>query len=634
MSKNILQKLKAAESWVVTEDLLESLPTDLAKALQAAAIPHWFNANILSALCPDLSAKSEELYRQLQELSCVEVFTERGHNVHELTRNQLLDYLCLTDSEQFRTLSEKAAEYFAESDRLEMQIEWIYHLVAAYPLKGIKEFTSLIQKWNDTFRRAEIDSLIINFEQQVARLTIANGGIEEVYQEVENNQLQSSKPSQNHPHELTKHDKSRIENKNRLNRNENSYGYGYQSLVTKYSQSDDQLSRDAYERAIEYQRKVESEVVDRIWEDLAAIKQRQSQQGQIDIARQRIEHFTTIIDRRWNSQLRQWIIGSIAILGALTFSTGFQAILKKTDSVFATGGAALVGAGLTYLVDDRATKYLSKRLSRKDAQIAISAIYQQYSTYSPQTAIVKSYFDSQIALVRQVEQEHLMGNDSLDFWAVIGVTVLEAGTAFFIISSTSSLLLALLGGALPVGVIWIAAIFQSDRFEFADVCENLIPVYENYLPPSDEVSEDEMLEILKLEEAVRFLAGNDKYESLAEARFVKEMEFSRQRKAYYEKICIEAIQARQELYKQEVKALPSKFSVPKRSDTLRYIPIGRELDQQQVIERRKQEWIASETRKLEKERDDDIDLISAKYSQKIKTWQARIVSAEETIANL
>ncbi len=405
-----------------------------------------------------------------------------------------------------------------------------------------------------------------------------------------------------------------------------------------YNQIDDQLSRNAYESAIECQRKVDPEVVERIWEDLAAIKQRQSQQGQVEIAHQRIDHFTTVIDRRWNPQMRQWIIGGIALLGALTFSTGFQVILKKTGSTFATGGAALIGAGLTYLVDDRATKYLGKRLSRKDAQMAISAIHQQHVSYSPQSEIVKSYFDSQKALVSQVEQEHLMGNDTLDFWAAIVVTAIEAGTAFFVISSTSNLLLALLGGALPVGVIWIAAIFQSDRFEFADVCENLIPVYENYLPFSNEVSEEEMLDILKLEEVVRFLAGNDKYKSSTHAKYTKEAEFSRQRKAYYEKICIEAIQDCQENYKQALKALPSKFSTPKQSGVvdLRNIPIGREPDQQQqqqVIERRKQEWIASETSKLEKERDDDIDLIRAKYSQKISTWQARIAKAEEIIQN-
>ena len=112
MSKYLLRKLKAAKtdderSWIVTENLLESLPTDLATALWAVAIPHWFNTEILTTLCPDLSEQAEDLYQQLQKLPCVEVFAGQGHNVHELTRNQLLDRMSKNDPERFRDLTGK-----------------------------------------------------------------------------------------------------------------------------------------------------------------------------------------------------------------------------------------------------------------------------------------------------------------------------------------------------------------------------------------------------------------------------------------------------------------------------------------------------------------------------------------------
>ena len=69
----------------------------------------------------------------MQKLPCVEVFAGRGHNVHELTRNQLLDRLSENDLERFRDLSGKAATYFAKGDKPEIQIEWIYHLENSKP---------------------------------------------------------------------------------------------------------------------------------------------------------------------------------------------------------------------------------------------------------------------------------------------------------------------------------------------------------------------------------------------------------------------------------------------------------------------------------------------------------------------
>jgi tetratricopeptide (TPR) repeat protein len=180
MSNDLLQRLMAAQtdeerSWIVTENLLESLPEDLATALWAMAIPHWFNAEILAALCPELTEQAENLYRRLQEFSFVEMFAERGHNVHELKRNQLLDRLWQENPERFRYLSSKAAEYFANTDKSESQIEWIYHLVIASPVTGIDELKKLGQRWDTTYNRSKLESLVIRLYSHITamRTTIA-----------------------------------------------------------------------------------------------------------------------------------------------------------------------------------------------------------------------------------------------------------------------------------------------------------------------------------------------------------------------------------------------------------------------------------------------------------------------------
>jgi tetratricopeptide (TPR) repeat protein len=180
MSNDLLQKLMAAQtdeerSWIVIENLLESLPEDVKSALWALAIPHWFDADILAALCPELADHADEIYRQLQTISCVEMFPERGHNVHELTRNQLLDRLWQDNPERFRELSAKAASYFADGNKPEMQIERIYHLVIAEPANENSELFNLAQLWSNNYRKAEVESLILNLHQHIAanRVTVA-----------------------------------------------------------------------------------------------------------------------------------------------------------------------------------------------------------------------------------------------------------------------------------------------------------------------------------------------------------------------------------------------------------------------------------------------------------------------------
>jgi hypothetical protein len=97
MSQDLLAKLTAAKSdseraWIVTQNLLDALPAKLSQIVWAAAIPHWFDEDVLAALRPELAAQASELYPQMQSLSFVEVFAERGYNIHELTRKLMLDH--------------------------------------------------------------------------------------------------------------------------------------------------------------------------------------------------------------------------------------------------------------------------------------------------------------------------------------------------------------------------------------------------------------------------------------------------------------------------------------------------------------------------------------------------------------
>jgi tetratricopeptide (TPR) repeat protein len=138
-------------SWIVTESLLSTLPNNLASLVWAAAIPHWFNEEVLKVMLPELDEQIGDLYAQLNTLPFVESF--RGHwkgpeeyleadsesclhsrenfNIHELTRRKMLENWGERDREDFYRLSKNAASYFegkAQHNQID-KIEWIYHLV-------------------------------------------------------------------------------------------------------------------------------------------------------------------------------------------------------------------------------------------------------------------------------------------------------------------------------------------------------------------------------------------------------------------------------------------------------------------------------------------------------------------------
>lgn len=91
-----LQKIEAMpepeRSWAVTQLCLANLPEDLRIVTWKMAKYDYFDAHTIAVACPEFADRSENLYLQIQELLFVEEFPRRGHNIHELTRQQLLSH--------------------------------------------------------------------------------------------------------------------------------------------------------------------------------------------------------------------------------------------------------------------------------------------------------------------------------------------------------------------------------------------------------------------------------------------------------------------------------------------------------------------------------------------------------------
>jgi tetratricopeptide (TPR) repeat protein len=155
MSGSWLKQFREAETAVERDAMmlaltLSALSPELGKALQAAAVPHWFNAGFLDAL---LGEKSDKFYDELLTLSFVEQVPGLGYAIHELVRRQILQELWQKDPQHFIYLSERAAGYCAEQASLneDAAASWgaeeIYHRLVSDPDDGIANLSALATKW-------------------------------------------------------------------------------------------------------------------------------------------------------------------------------------------------------------------------------------------------------------------------------------------------------------------------------------------------------------------------------------------------------------------------------------------------------------------------------------------------------
>ena len=135
---------------------MSQMPKALVSMLWAAAIPHFFDAQVLAALRPELADKAEKLFDDLQALTFVEEFQGQGYNIHELTREVLLSRLWQQEREEFLTLSKRAADYFFDAKvSSEEDVEFAYHEI----LGESKPSDRLLERVIDWWRYYQIDRI-------------------------------------------------------------------------------------------------------------------------------------------------------------------------------------------------------------------------------------------------------------------------------------------------------------------------------------------------------------------------------------------------------------------------------------------------------------------------------------------
>lgn len=169
----------AERAAIVQAMSLATLSPELREALEAAAVPHWFDASFLDAL---LGEESDLHYDQLLAMSFVELAPGRGYAVHERTRKQLLDDLWQKEPERFHLLSAIAAGYCAEQAEQTEDDGWeaeeIYHLLVSDPDAGVDGLRALATRWANYEYHTydEIEFTVRLAEEQIAAGRLSGAG--------------------------------------------------------------------------------------------------------------------------------------------------------------------------------------------------------------------------------------------------------------------------------------------------------------------------------------------------------------------------------------------------------------------------------------------------------------------------
>jgi tetratricopeptide (TPR) repeat protein len=155
----------AAIALAAADIVLAAENPNLAPALEAAAVPHWFDESMLRALLGAESPTASVWFEHLTGLAVVERFrAHKAWNVHDVTRQALRRRLASSDEKRFRELSRRAASLVGGHEASHV-IERLYHLLSADPDAGCEALRRVWKRW-DRFGQIEpLQALARNLDE-------------------------------------------------------------------------------------------------------------------------------------------------------------------------------------------------------------------------------------------------------------------------------------------------------------------------------------------------------------------------------------------------------------------------------------------------------------------------------------
>lgn len=101
-----------------------------------------------------------------------------------------------------------------------------------------------------------------------------------------------------------------------------------------------------------------------------------------------------------------------------------------------------------------------------------------YSSNKAEMSAKETYYQAQRYLLDDVENKHDQAPDKPALIFAGGLSVVEAGVAFYILFPAGGLI-ATIGALFPVFLLWAMANYQAERVELSKKCDELAERYDN-----------------------------------------------------------------------------------------------------------------------------------------------------------
>ena len=393
-------------------------------------------------------------------------------------------------------------------------------------------------------------------------------------------------------------------------------------------------------RLIDSWRLLHQEVIKRLPRQMRAdMEQRVAQSAESRQAETRINDLALKADKQVSKTTEQVTKIIVILGGALTFSAGSQVLTSRLGS--AALPAAIVGGGLaSYLVDDRATKVITKSRSVHSAKQTIASVKNEQLSLKPANELDELFYHSKLALVQKIEGQELQKQLSLDVILAGGLSAAEFTVNMWIVTQlglSGGILVEAIAAGLPVMMIWIAAAFQSDKFEmpqhYAELMKKYIPHLllgeKRGLPAVKFLMEKKAAEA-RIDYLVKFVANGDpggrlKNLGMAEANY--DIMQLRELKHQLEQQRDLDIAQKWGEHKQEEANLPRKFTVPE-VDTVGLPPEQIKSHQQRIEVLRKQ-WVQEKKEELKTTLEEALQIIAVSYETKLNQCQEDLAAAQQ-----
>ncbi|WP_293349846.1 MULTISPECIES: hypothetical protein [unclassified Microcoleus] len=371
------------------------------------------------------------------------------------------------------------------------------------------------------------------------------------------------------------------------------------------------------------------------------MSQREKRYAEGEKAKTRINDLTPLAKRNPNPETKKIVNILVGLISAITFSAGARILTSGMGSM-SIPASLFIGGAAGVVADKKVMKVMEHSRKKNSTQQALQDIQKQKQAHPPKNEFGELYYESQTALVLQVEGQFLDKLPFSDVGLALGLSGTEYAMSLGIVIGLGlpgGIVLNAIAASLPVVMLWGAASLQNDAFEMPGHARSLIGQYESSLP--QEITEIEASQISGIDEEVALKQRELAYEqalNLRREKFISEGDTSGRLKNWdmveadfqigwhltekhqIEKEQDEKREQRYFKYKADVAQIAEKYEPPAGT----YSP--------EQMTQLKSEWVEVQEQKLKESFAHDIQWLNHKYGNKIDHCEAEIATARQRYA--